>query len=247
MRLLIDVGNTRIKWARQTDTGLSRSDAVVYTLATLANELAVIWGELDPPQDIWVSCVGRKAVKEIIDAYLMTRWGISANYVQSPRAALGVTNAYSDPGKLGSDRWLAMLATYTREERCVMVVDCGSAVTIDAVDETGRHVGGAIAPGIALSNNILSNQTSLQWQPTAGLLLDKVLADSTASGIASGIGYAVIGLIEVAYRELVASGKHPVVYLTGGDAACISHALTIEHQQVDDLVLQGLAMFANHA
>lgn len=247
MRLLIDLGNTRLKWAWQTEGKLTRSDAVVYELQKLPNELPIIWQDLDTPGDIWISSVAQPDVQKILDAYFKNQWGITAQYIHASRSVLGVTNSYIEPQRLGSDRWLAMLAAYQYEGRCVMVIDCGSAVTIDAVDADGTHIGGVIAPGIALSNSVLNRQTSLRWQPSAGILPVKVFTNSTAEAIASGIGNGVIGLVEMAYRELVHAGHHPVVYLTGGDATYISHALSIEHKQVDDLVLQGLAMFANHA
>lgn len=247
MRLLIDIGNTRLKWTHQNEGRLSPGDAIVYTLGNLENELPVIWQDFNTPDDVWISSVAQQSVTEIVARYLKSQWGIKPNYIQSSRAILGVTNSYNEPHKLGSDRWLAMVAAYQYEGRCVMIVDCGSAVTIDAVNDNGEHVGGVIAPGIALSNSVLTRQTSLRWQPATGMLPAKVFANSTTDGIASGIGYGIIGLIEKAYRELADTGQHPVVYLTGGDAAFISHALSIEHKQVDDLVLQGLAMLANHA
>ena len=247
MRLLIDIGNTRLKWTSQHDGRLSPADAIVHDQANLENALPVIWQDLDTPQDVWVSSVADARVNEIVDRYLISHWGRKPNYIRSSRAVLGVTNSYTEPHKLGSDRWLAMVAAFQHEGRCVMIVDCGSAVTIDAVNDDGEHLGGAIAPGITLGNSVLTRQTSLRWQQATGMLPAKIFANSTTDGIASGIGYGIIGLIEKAYRELADTGQHPVVYLTGGDAAFISHALSIEHKQVDDLVLQGLAMLANHA
>ncbi len=247
MRLLIDIGNTRLKWACQDDGRLSPADAIVYETGNLENELAIIWQDFNTPQDVWISSVAQQGVNEIIERYLNSHWGITPNFIQSSRAFLGVTNSYTEPHKLGSDRWLAMVAAYQHEGRCVMIVDCGSAVTIDAVNDDGQHIGGVIAPGIALSNFVLTRQTSLRWQAATGMLPAKVFANSTTDGITSGIGYGIIGLIEKAHRELADTGQHPVVYLTGGDAAFISHALSIEHKQVDDLVLQGLAILANHA
>lgn len=247
MRLLLDIGNTRLKWAWYSEGRVSPCDAIVYNQANLAEELAVVWQEFNAPQDVWIVSVAKQPINDILNQYCHNAWGIKPNYVQSSRALLGVTNAYRDAHKLGCDRWVAMLAAYHQEQRSVMIVDCGTAVTIDAIDEDGQHVGGVIAPGIALSNSVLNQQTDLQWQAATGMLPDRVFATSTTDCIAAGIAYGIIGLIEKAHHELTQHGQHPGVYLTGGDAAYISHALAIEHKLVDDLVLQGLAIVANHA
>ena len=247
MRLLIDIGNSRLKWSWQAQQRLGPIDAIAYELKTLANELAVLWLEESPPEAVWVASVAKPAVTKILDQFLASHWGLSAHYIQATETGLGVSNAYTEPAQLGCDRWAAMLAAYHLDTHCVMIVDCGSAVTIDAIDNQGHHLGGTISPGISLSNTVLTHHTNLQWHANDSVLPDKVFAVSTAQAIMTGIGHGIIGLIEHAHHQLSESGHHPVVYLTGGDAVYISKALHIEHKYVEDLVLQGLALLADHA
>ena len=247
MRLLIDIGNSRLKWSWQSHLQLGPIDAIAYDAKTLANELLVLWLEETPPESVWVASVAKPAVKKILDQFLSSQWGVTAHYIQATPSALGVINAYAEPARLGCDRWAAMLAAYQLENNCVMIVDCGSAVTIDAIDSEGHHLGGTISPGISLSNTVLTHHTNLQWHANDSVLPDKVFATSTAEAIMTGIGHGIVGLIEHAYHQLIESGHHPVIYLTGGDAVYISKALHIEHKYVEDLVLQGLALLADHA
>lgn len=247
MRLLMDVGNSRLKWSWQSSQQLGPMDAVVYDVKNLSNELPLLWQECEPPQQIWIASVAAPAINEMLNRFLTLQWGVTARYIQASNTALGVVNAYAQPHKLGCDRWAAMLAAYSRENKSVMVIDCGSAITIDAIDNQGHHLGGTISPGIRLSTAALDQHTNLHWQLNDNLLSAKVLAGSTAEAIMSGVGHSIIGLIERTNHQLTESGHHPIVYLTGGDAAYISQALPIAHQVVEDLVLQGLAMLADHA
>ena len=247
MRLLIDIGNSRLKWSWQAEKRHGPIDAIAYEIDSLPNVLPVLWLEERRPQDIWVASVAGPEVNHVLDHLLSSQWGISAHYIKASHSALGVTNAYTDPEQLGCDRWAALLATYHLEKTCVMVVDCGSAVTIDAVDSQGHHLGGTISPGISLSNTVLNQHTNLNWHENESALPDNVFAITTADAIMAGIGHGIIGLIEHAYQQLADAGHHPVLYLTGGDAPYISKALHIEHKHVEDLVLEGLALLADHA
>jgi type III pantothenate kinase len=247
MRLLIDIGNSRLKWSWQTQNQLGPIDAVAYDIKTLAAMLPVLWQEEKPPQQVWVASVAKPTVNSILDQFLASQWGVSADYIHATQSALGVINAYTDPKQLGSDRWASMLAAYNQEHQCVMIVDCGSAVTIDAIDSEGHHLGGTISPGIRLSNTALNLHTNLHWHENECVLPDKLFAISTAEAIMTGIGHGIIGLIGHAHQQLIELGHHPIIYLTGGDAPYISKALHIEHKHVEDLVLVGLALFADHA
>lgn len=247
MRLLIDIGNSRLKWSWQAQHRHGPIDAIAYAVETLANILPALWSDEPPPRQVWVASVAKPAVSKILDKFLVTQWGVSAHYIHATQTALGVSNAYTDPTQLGCDRWASMLAAYHQEHQCVMVVDCGSAVTIDAIDAQGHHLGGTISPGISLSNTALTLHTNMQWHANDSALPDKVFAISTAEAIMTGIGHGIIGLIEHAHHQLTELGHHPVVYLTGGDAPYISKALHIEHKHVEDLVLVGLALLADHA
>lgn len=248
MRLLIDIGNSRMKWAWQSTRQIGPMDTMVYDVKNLASELPVIWQEHEPPLEVWIASVVASTVTDMINGFLASQWGLVANYIQAGHTALGVRNAYIEPDKLGSDRWAAMLAAYGRENKSVLVVDCGTAVTVDAIDNQGLHLGGTISPGVKLCTSVLDQQTNLQWLTSSEhQLANNVLARSTQEAITTGVGYSIVGLIEHIYHMLGESGHHPVVYLTGGDAAYISQALSMTHKSVDDLVLQGLAMLADHA
>ncbi len=144
---------------------------------------------------------------------------------------------------MGVDRWLALLAAreITREPVCV--VDAGSAVTLDALDELGRHLGGLILPGMAMARRMIHERT-------ARVRVDEAFtpawwADNTSDALNNGTHWAIVSLIE---RFVAESGRRLAadcrLLLTGGDAPAIMDSLSLHGQYEPHLVLQGLGLVA---
>jgi len=235
MNLLIDMGNTRLKWGGakggQIITGQSLMNARVNR-----QELIELWKNIAHPRRLAVSCVSANLLLELVQSVALELWpDVDIVVVKSQAQAFGVTNAYRQPERLGVDRWLALVAVWQQYQAPACIVDCGTAITVDLIDAHGRHQGGLISPGLTLMKESLG-------QGTAALSVSEAshafgLADSTESAIYSGTLMAAIGLVEHVLAQ------HPFgrrLILTGGDAELIAGQLDAVATVDPDLVLRGL-------
>src|ERR1044071_8119236 len=140
MILLVDIGNTRIKWSTQGPAGLSSQQAAPHAHWSLADVHQQITPRVPPPQRIMVSNVAGARVATLLGTAVEEAWGIAPIFVQSTVSAGGVRNAYGQPEKLGVDRWLGSIAGYHIAGGAACVVSVGTAMTVDAVDATGLHL-----------------------------------------------------------------------------------------------------------
>ncbi|MDA0823285.1 MAG: type III pantothenate kinase [Proteobacteria bacterium] len=236
--LLIDAGNSRIKSAVYLN-GMIDLYAPVPTESDL---LPVQWKDAETPTSVFVSNVAGAEIAAKLTRWIDEAWAMTPTFVQVSRRAAGMTTQYDDPTKLGVDRWLAALAAYQLARRAVVVVDAGTAITLDVVSDSGVHLGGSIAPGLELMVDSLTRNT-------ARLRLDSIehtqgIATNTACAISNGCIDAVVGGIERAARAIATSlDGTPDWVITGGGATEIMKHCHIEFRLVPDLVLQGL-MFA---
>ena len=241
--ILIDAGNTRIKWGVLSNAVIGETDHVMHTdlddagFAALASRL---------PRQIdgaFVSNVAGPVLATRLTGLLAG--GCELRFAKTAAKACGVTNAYPEPRQMGVDRWVALIGAWLEFGDAVLVVDAGTAVTIDALDESGRHLGGQILPGLDLMSRSLGTSTSdipVVKRHAAAFASDVgIFAASTADGVRQGAGNAIAGAIERARSVLAAAGHAPVLVLTGGDAPRLSAALKPPVAHRPDLVLAGLA------
>lgn len=240
MNLLIDLGNSRLKWAAQ-DSASWHAGACSYD-EPMEGAWLQAWRALQP-QAVLLCSVGPEAVAERLVAWVAARWQLPVTRVAAQAEGFGVRNAYREPGTLGADRWAGLVAARARYQGRLCVVDCGSAVTVDALSETGEFLGGAILPGFGAMRLGLS--TRIPGLPLTGGHEDDCLARTTADGIATGVHYAVVGAVERLLEEYerILGAPLPVV-VTGGDAERLLHDLRYPVTEVPDLVLRGLALMA---
>lgn len=241
MRLLVDIGNTRLKWALRDDVLPGRHRAMVYQSKGLVEQLTREWSDLSAPQAVsMVSVAGRKITKEIT-AWMEKKWACPVEVLQAGITCAGVINGYTKPEQLGADRWAAMVGAYALENSAVCVIDCGTALTCDAIDSDGRHLGGVIAPGLEMMRHLLLERTK-------GIKLEEPLqrpilwgADTASCVLAGGL-HASIGLIERVVLQMQRQLERPVMaVITGGDAEFLLPWLSVRYRYEADLVLQGLA------
>jgi type III pantothenate kinase len=166
------------------------------------------------------------------------------HFAKAERQACGVRSGYRHPRRLGVDRWVAMIGAWAELESACVVVDAGTAVTIDAIDNEGRHLGGQIFPGVRLMFQALNASTS-DIPAVAGRLpaatgLD-MFGDTTSKAVQHGAWNAVTGAVDRAITTLRSNAYDPAVVLTGGDASRMLTALGTEPLHRPHLVLQGLA------
>lgn len=248
--LLVDLGNTRVKWARLGANGPGRMRAAAHRDWRRADFVrALFTGKV--AQVIAVS-VAAPAVERRFAAAVRAATGAAPHFVRSERAAGGVRNGYRDTWRLGADRWVALVGARACVARgAVCVVDIGTATTIDLLDAAGRHRGGAILPGPDLMIDALLRDTGgirRRAQQQAARGARSTFARDTAAALRAGATLATAGAIEHASRDAGRSlGVRPQLLLTGGAAAAISTRLRLRHLRVPDLVLRGLAVLAGTA
>jgi type III pantothenate kinase len=249
MKLLIDIGNTRIKSALLTHE-LTQHHALSHqglTAEQLQTELLQRYGAVDA---VWISNVaGIEAATRITQA-VQRVWQIDPVFVTTAATHGEVRNAYPQPEKLGVDRWLCLLATHALKtgSQVNLVVSIGTAMTLDAISEDGQHRGGLIVPGPQMMvNSLLKNTSDIAAHSADGQInsdsSDAFFANNTLGAIHQGADRACVALIESAFRHL-GINESTKVLITGGAAQRIIPLLGIPVKEVPDLVLHGLAVMA---
>jgi type III pantothenate kinase len=244
MNLLVDLGNARIKWAR-AQTGSWQAAAVLHQDKPLDELFDNLWAELPVPQKVVVACVANPRILQAMDRWLLRHWSMQAHVVKAQREFLGVKNHYREPTTLGADRWVALIAAHRMSKGPLSVVDCGTAVTVDALSAQGDFLGGVILPGLQLLRSSLVGTT----QEIREINGDDTncLGHSTADAVAGGSAFGLVGAIErIVAEQAKQLGEGAGVLLTGGDATRVLPRLRMETpvEHVPDLVLRGLALIA---
>ncbi|MBR7977546.1 type III pantothenate kinase [Burkholderia vietnamiensis] len=250
--LLIDAGNSRIKWAlADAQRALVATGAFGHTRDGGADP---DWSALPRPQGAWISNVAGADVAARLDALLDAQWpALPRTTIRARAAQCGVTNGYTSPEQLGSDRWAGLIgARAAFPDEHLLIATFGTATTLEALRADGRFTGGLIAPGWALMMRALGTHTAqlptLSTDIASGLLADaraEPFQIDTPRSLSAGCLYAQAGLIERACRDLAAAWQAPVrLVLAGGAADDVARALTLPHTRHDGLILSGLALIA---
>jgi len=236
--LAVDAGNTRVKWALHGTHGWDSSGSIA---TADIDSLEAAWSRLPPvPRAFACNVAGTDAQRAIERACAAK--GAALVLLTSQAEQLGVVNGYRDPAQLGADRWVALLAAHANGHGHKLVVNAGTALTIDALEDGGRFAGGLIVPGPALMRASLA-------RGTAGLrLTEGRYADfpaSTPDAITSGALQAAVGAIERMRRVMEGAGTRPlIVLLSGGAAGELAPHLSMPFAIHENLVLDGIALIA---
>jgi type III pantothenate kinase len=284
--LLVDIGNTRVKWASFVPGRVGRMKAAAHKgwdgerIArhvvgsalrglpkpdrTAARSARVDSKQADSrPADakradarradskrierIVVVSVAGARIDRAFAAETRRRLGLAPEFFRSERRSGGVTTMYSEPWRLGADRLVGAIgAFHLSKHRPVCVVSVGTTMTLDFVDATGRHRGGAIVPAPTLMvDSLLWGTHGIRRRARGGSGSRGLFARSTRSAIAEGARYAVAAVADRAILEARALvGQSPLLLLTGGAAPEIAGLIRTRHRLIPDLVLQGLAVIA---
>ena len=243
--LLFDVGNTRLKWGALKNDRIVRAGSIGHDKLKTQG-FTPLTTRLPANVDyVLVSNVAGTAFATRLAGVIGIHYETDVHFARSEKAAYGVRNAYRQPRRLGVDRWIALIGARAETRSAVCVVDAGTAVTIDAMDKTGQHLGGQIIPGPRLMTAALSKETNDIGLPT-GTVRDPgsgmgLFATNTGGAVQSGTLSAVCGAIERAAKTMRSGGLRPKIVLTGGDASRILKQLDGNVLHRPHLVLQGLA------
>jgi len=268
--LLIDIGNTRVKWARLVDGKMGKQQAAANAgwtaadyarrvvgrgwtsgRATAARQTGGVEADIGttPVDRIVISSVAGDQVNRALIAAARKAGAPTPEFVTSERTAAGVTTDYIDPWRLGVDRFVAAIgAFHLASGHPVCVVNVGTAMTIDLVDGSGRHRGGAIVPGPSLMvSSLLTKTNGIRIRAKGGPDgTTGMFARTTRNAIGEGARYAAAGVIDRAIEESrLLVGNRPLVLLTGGGSADIKPLIRSTCVSLPDLVLHGLAVWAH--
>lgn len=235
-RLLIDAGNTRLKWVvAEDDRWLTQGFGDYANWSALKAELTS-----DTPCFI-ASVAGTTQEQRL--AELLDTLGVSATWLTAAAEFAGVKNAYLNPTQLGVDRWMGLIAARERSCDPVLVVSAGTAMTVDALTADGVFLGGVIVAGASLMRQSLLQGTariteaSGHWQ---------AFPRATADAVHSGIVAALCGAVQQQHARLAAvSSRVPKCLLTGGDAEMLLPHLAVAAEHVPALVLEGIDRVAS--
>jgi type III pantothenate kinase len=243
--LLMDVGNSRIKWGVLSNGELRRTGHISQTRIRDTG-LQVLTTKIPRHvDDVFVSNVAGTTFATRLSGVVGMHCDCDVRFARTDRHGWGVTNGYTQPRRMGVDRWVAMIGAWAEVGAACLVVDAGTAVTVDALDDQGVHLGGQIIPGVATMADSLSSATSdiprVRPAPGRGRADLGMFARNTAAAVREGAQNAVAGAVDRAIQTLQSNDCQPAVVLTGGDASRILNALCEPPLHRPHLVLQGLA------
>jgi type III pantothenate kinase len=231
--LCLDCGNTRVKWGLWDGGRFCSFGTLALTdLSTL---------EVAAPRVVACNVAGdasRRAIEE-----LAQRFGASLDWVESRVRQCGVSNGYDHPAQLGVDRWAALIGAWALHGGACLVVNAGTATTVDVLGAEGVFRGGLILPGLAMMREALAAGTANLPDSTGDY---RDWPTNTFDAIASGGIHATAGAIERMFSQ-VASSAGATCLLSGGAAPAIAPHLAIPVQRIDNLVLEGVARIAEEA
>lgn len=264
--LLVDVGNSRVKWAwlsggrvgpqqAAANTGwrvedyarrvIGRGWLAERTRSSRGRAQAAVRGQ------ILVSSVAGSGVRRMLVAAARRMGAPAPQFFVSRRRTAGVVTSYVEPWRLGVDRLVGAIgARHLAAGRAVCVVNVGTAITIDLVDAAGRHRGGAIIPGPALMvESLLRSTSGIRRRARGGSRgVQSLFARTTRTAVSQGSRYASAAVIDRAILEAAkVLGRRPLAFLTGGGSARVRPVMRIPCVTVPDLVLVGLAVWAGWA
>jgi type III pantothenate kinase len=205
------------------------------------------WCSLAPPQRMLGCAVGADAVKRRVEEQMEELWDGPAQWVVAGAAEAGLVNGYDHPARLGSDRWVAMIGAWHRmlaqgTPRPLVVVMVGTAVTVEAVDASGKFLGGLILPGHGIMLRALESGTAGLHVPTGDV---REFPTNTSDALTSGGTYAIAGAIERMVQHVRRHcGAEPACFMTGGAGWKMEPHMSVSFELVESLIFDGLLEIA---
>ena len=243
--LLLDIGNTRLKWARLKGETFIPGDELLHAGQLEDEMLRQVNQDISPDYVMAASVAGNKN-ELLLREWVKRRFQRDIEFITAVQQTHGVINAYADLAQLGSDRWAALIAAHQQWQGNLCVIDAGTALTLDLIQTDGRHLGGYILPGLRMMQHCLLEGTEIPISTDSVILAnDSQVGDNTISCITNGALQAACGLVErtVMQYEQQCNDKIQCI-LTGGDSQRLAENLTMPCVIEPDLVLRGVGLLA---
>ena len=247
--LALDVGNTRLKWA-QYDAPVVGAKLLAHGAVFLENidKLADRdWHGLTEPSSILGCVVAGDAIKRRLTEQ-MEIWDVLPRWVISSPQEAGLINGYDHPTRLGSDRWVAMIGAHHRlrargiHKPCLVVM-VGTAVTVEAIDASGKFLGGIILPGHGIMLRALESGTAGLHVPTGEV---QEFPTNTSDALTSGGTFAIAGAVQCMVDNITRRcGQAPECIMTGGAGWKMAPSMKVEFELVENLIFDGLLEIAS--
>lgn len=248
MHFLVDIGNSRVKWGVEANGVSSLLGSEPRPSRNIEELFDRCWSSILAPAKVLVSNVAGVAVAKAVNQWVKQHWQCDATLLISPASGWGVRNGYTEPKRLGTDRWAKLVALRSHYAGYAFVADYGTAVTMDVLDDTGLHHGGLIVPGLAAMHKALASSTqAVKVQGNAKVRNQYgLLARDTTGAVVGGTTYALVATVErVAIDVEAALGVAMKRIVTGGDGPRMMPLLSSEFEYVPNLVLNGLAVMVS--
>jgi type III pantothenate kinase len=249
-KILIDLGNTCLKWAIKTEQGISNSHSIYYQHQDFQILLEQAWGLLEIDQVVLAS-VAEESLNTMIIEFARLKWNIETAVLKTGLEACGLRNHYATPLLLGVDRWAAAVAAWIQYQSPLCLVSCGTALTSDIIDEAGCLVGGTISPGLSFMCQSLSqraaqlksfDQNFFKMGETYSPVLE---AKDTLSAMQNGALLMSIAFLNQTVETLWQKyGTAMRFIIRGGDAIFLLPHLKSSFLYQEDLVLQGIDLLS---
>jgi len=246
VKLLLDLGNSRCKYAIVEEGEVAKYDSQNYGPFGKLYSVKSLCDQYSDASGIIISSVLSEEMNSQIKETLLSDDAENIYFLDPTENSFDVSLAYADPSTLGVDRVAAMIAVNEKYSGNNCIVDCGTAVTIDALDVKGAHLGGVILPGIDSMRKALLANTKIEITGIEEAEFN-VLSRTTGGAIHTGCVSAVVGGIEYIVNRMASDydGFDQVV-LTGGDAKLIKSHLSLPVHTDETLVLDGLKVVSQN-
>ena len=247
--LAIDIGNTRLKWALYdaAHPGAALQAHGAEFLDHIERLAEGPWADLPAPGSMLGCVVAGDAVRRRAEEQIEERFDCAPRWVVSSPAEAGIVNGYDHPTRLGADRWVAMIGARHRmldagPARPMVVVMIGTAVTVEAIDASGKFLGGLILPGHGIMLRALESGTAGLHVPTGEV---REFPTNTSDALTSGGTYAIAGAVERMVQHVRSHcGAEPACYMTGGAGWKMAPVMNGDFELVESLIMDGLLVIA---
>lgn len=238
MKILVDVGNTRTKYIFENDGALNKKQIINN------EQLVSSWFDVNlvKANEIIIASVSQPGITQNFQKWA-NKNNINIRIVESERERFGITNCYDNPEQLGVDRWLALIGGSTRyPNKSLLIIDAGTATTIDLLSKNGQHQGGWIFPGIdSLFSRVLKSTTKVNAQKKH--IPEILFGKNTSACVNNGCWAATVGLV----KQAIIQAEHiePIdhIILLGGNANSLANILSEPVIILDNLIMEALQQY----